>query len=101
MIVKVRDPLPAGSGQRQIFHPVLDIHRHAVPEEPRILLHEVGGRFVAELPVAADFLEFVKERIGLLRIERVAELSDEIGGLNQPRLETRLIGLRWGAAESG
>jgi 5-methyltetrahydropteroyltriglutamate--homocysteine methyltransferase len=91
MIVKVRDPLPAGCGQGQIFHPVLDIHRHAVPEKPRILLQEVGRGFVAELPVAADFLEFVKERVGLLRIERVAKLSDEIGGLNQPRLETRFV----------
>ena len=59
-----------------------------VPIEPRILLDQVGGGFVAELPIAADFLEFVEESVGLLRIERIAELADEVGGLDEPRLQT-------------
>src|ERR1700733_5202040 len=76
--------------------------RDGVPVKSGKLLDQVGGRRIAVLPVAAEFLELVEQRIGLPRIQGIAKLSDQIGGLNQPRLESRLIDVRSrGRRESG
>src|SRR5580698_2239071 len=70
------------------------MRRNGVPVECRELLNEVGGRGVAELPVAAELLELVEERVGFPRIQRVSKLPDQIGRLNEPRLESGLIRVR-------
>ena len=56
-----------------------------------------AGDLVAELPVGADLLEFGEEGVGLLRIERVAELADQVGGEHQPAPRDR----RFRAIEAG
>src|SRR5450631_2505154 len=88
MMVQVCDPLPAGSRHVQVFYPVLDVHRDAVPEKCRVLFNDVGGRRIAKLPVGADLLELPIQRVCFPRIQGIAELPDEIGGLDQFRLET-------------
>ena len=52
----------------------------------RIFVNQVGGRFIAQLPIQADFLELVVERVGFPQIVRVAELADEIRGPQQRRI---------------
>src|SRR6516165_10798209 len=91
VIVQIGDPLAARGRQAEIFHSFLDMRRDGGPIKSGKLLDQVGGGSVAELPIAADFLELVKQRVGLSRIQGVAELSDQIGSLNQPLLEIRLI----------
>ena len=102
VIVEVGDPLAPGGGEAQIFHPVLEMGRDGVPVKSRKLLDQVGGGGVAELPIAADLLELVEQGIGLSRIERIAKLPDQVGGLNEPRLESDLVGIpRSGPGEAG
>ena len=50
-----------------------------------IFVDQVRRRFVAKLPVQANFLEFVVERIGLSKITRIAELTDQVRGAQQRR----------------
>ena len=87
VVMQIGDPLAAGGGHRQIFDALLDMGRDQFGKELRIFVDQIGGRLVAELTVAADLLEFGEEGVRLLRIERVAELPDEIRGEHQPRLE--------------
>src|SRR5580698_11347299 len=76
--------------------------RDGVPVKSGKLLDQVGRRRIAVLPVAAEFLELVEQRIGFPRVQRVAKLPDQIGGLNKPRLESWLIDVRSrGRRESG
>src|SRR5271154_1477880 len=81
--VEAVDPLPPARGHVQVADGALNVRRHAVPIELRIFVDQVRRRFVAELPVQADFLEFIEERIGLSQIVRIAELTDEISGPQQ------------------
>src|ERR1700733_6496088 len=101
VIVQVGDPLAPRGRQAQIFHPLLEMSRDRVPVKSGKLLHEVGRGSVTVLPVAAELLELVEQRIGLPRIEGIAKLPDQIGGLNQPRLESGLIGVRSRRREAG
>src|ERR1700722_12253873 len=76
--------------------------RDGVPVKSGTLLERVARRRLAVLPVAAEFLELVEQRIGFPRVQRVAKLPDQIGGLNKPRLESWLIDVRSrGRRESG
>jgi hypothetical protein len=52
--------------------------RHAVPAELRAAIDDVGGRFIAELPVHAHLFERVVQRIGFPQAVGIAELPDEI-----------------------
>jgi hypothetical protein len=52
------------------------MRRNPFRKERRVFVHKVGRRLVSILPVAAKLFEFAKERLGLFRVERVAELSD-------------------------
>src|ERR1700730_18008710 len=88
VMLQVCDPLPAGSRHVQIFYPVVEVHRDAVPEKRRVPFHNIGGRRIAKLPVGADLLELPIERVCFARIQGIAKLPDEIGGLDQSRLET-------------
>jgi hypothetical protein len=49
----------------------------------RVFVDQVRRRCVAELPIQADFLEFVVERIGFPQIMRIAQLTNQIGGAQQ------------------
>src|SRR5882724_7033372 len=88
MMVEVRDPLPAGRRHIQVFYSVVEMHRDAVPEKRRVLLNNVGRRRIAQLAVGTDLLKFPIERVCLARVQGIAELSDEIGSLDQSRLQT-------------
>jgi len=46
----------------------------------RILIDEVGWRFIAELLVETNLFKFVVKRIGFSQIVRIAKLADKIGG---------------------
>jgi hypothetical protein len=37
-------PLTAGSRHIQVFYSVVEMHRDAVPKEPRVFFNDVGGR---------------------------------------------------------
>ena len=87
-MMEVRDPLPAGRRHIQVFYSVVEVHRDAVPEKRRVLLNNVGRRRIAKLPVGADLFELPIERVCLARVQGIAELPDEIGGLDQSRLQT-------------
>ena len=86
MIVEVRNPLLPGSGGVKVSHRCADMLGHAVPEESWILIREVSGRQISKLPVHSNFLELAKQGVRLSRIERIAQLTNEVGGLNQPGL---------------
>ena len=68
MIVKVRDPLLPRSRRIQVSHCFADVLRYAVPEERWILIRQISGGRISELPVHSDFLEFVEQSISLSRI---------------------------------
>ena len=87
VMVQVGDPLPAGSRHVQIFYPVVEVHRDAVPKKRRVPFNDVGGRRIAKLPVGADLLELPIKRVGFPRIQGITELPDEIGSLDQSRLQ--------------
>src|ERR1700683_3026518 len=70
------------------------MRRNRVPVKTGKFLDKVGRGGVTELPVAAEFLELVEQRIGLPRIQGIPKLPDQIGGLNQPRLDSRVIRVR-------
>src|SRR5882672_9612202 len=88
MMMEVRDPLPAGRRHIQVFYSVVEMHRDAVPEKRRVLLNNVGRRRIAQLPVGTDLLKFPIERVCLARVQGIAKLPDEVGGLDQSRLQT-------------
>jgi hypothetical protein len=88
VMVQVGDPLPAGCRHVQIFYPVVEVHRDAVPKKRRIPFDNVGGRRIAQLPISADLLELPIERVCFSCVQGIAELPDEIGRLDQFRLET-------------
>src|SRR6516164_1352660 len=62
---------------------VTDITLDLAPIKLRIVVDEIGGARIVELLVNAGFSEFVKERVELARVERVAQLADQIAGSNQ------------------
>src|SRR5690349_11379579 len=86
MVVKIGNPLTAGSGQVQIFDACVEVFGDTVPIDGWISVDELRGRRVSELPIHADLLKFAVPRIGFSRIHGIAKLSDEIGGLYQCRL---------------
>src|SRR5713226_995430 len=66
MMVEVRDPLPAGSRHVQIFYPVVEVHRDAVPKKRRVPFNNVGGRRIAKLPVEIGSLDQFRLETGCL-----------------------------------
>ena len=65
VIVEIGDPPAAGVGQIEKLYPFLQVHRHTVPEEARILLYEIGGRRITKLPIDTDLFEFSIQRVCL------------------------------------
>ena len=84
--VQVRDPLPPRGGDVQMRNRFLQMGRDAVPVEIGKALDQVRWRRVTELTVQPDLLELLEQRVGLLEVERIAELPDQIGSLDQPPL---------------
>ena len=54
--------------------------RHAIPIELRILLDDIRRARVTELAIDSGFLKFAPQSVGLAKVMRIAELTDEIGG---------------------
>src|SRR6266481_2692687 len=75
VMMEVGDPLAAGNGQAQVFDPLVEVARNAVPEEFRIFVDEIGGGRISELPVHADLLEFIEQRVDLLGVHWIAKLA--------------------------
>src|SRR5882757_1720534 len=77
--------------------------RDTIPIEGGILVDEIGGGGISELPIHADLFKFTKERIYLARIHGIAELSNEIRCLYQPGLQVVIrvarIDRAWKAGE--
>src|ERR1700723_3597602 len=81
--VETVDPLTPACGHIEVADRFTDIGRDFVPVELWVFVDQVRRRCVAKLPVQADFLEFVVERIGLPQIMRIAELTNKIRGPQQ------------------
>src|SRR5882762_5377035 len=94
MMVEIGYPLPARSRHIQIFYYVFEVHRDAVPKKGRISVNNIGRRRIAELTIHADLFKFAKKRVGFALIHRIAKLADEIGSLDQFRLEALARRLR-------
>ena len=84
--VEAVDPLAPARGHIEVADGLRNIGGHISPIELRIFVDQVRGRFVAELPVQADFLKLVVERVGFPQIVRIAELADQVGGSEQRRI---------------
>jgi hypothetical protein len=99
MVMEIGNPLPAGNGQAQIFDALVEMHRDRVPKEFRIFVDEIGRRRIAELAVHADFFKFIKQRVDLLGVHGIAELPDQVGGLDQTGQDVCIrgfsLGQRW------
>ena len=83
--VEGRDPSLTLHRHVEISKRVADVALDLIPIELRIMVDEIGGAIVTELLVNADFGEFVIKRIELTRVERIAQLADEICGPDQTR----------------
>src|SRR5215213_4646348 len=86
MAMQVSDPLSPRRGYIEASDRLVEVGRDAGPIKVRKALHEVRGRRIAELAVEPDLLELVVERVRLLEVERIAELADQIRGLDEPPL---------------
>src|SRR5262245_23107616 len=63
--VKGCHQLPSVLSDVEISNGRLNIDRNAVPIELRILVREIDRRGVAKLPIHADLLEFMIQRVDL------------------------------------
>ena len=78
-------------GEPQIVEGIADIGSNGLPVEPGIGIRQIGATLVAQ-PVGGSRLdELVIEPGQLLRIVRVGQLPDQIGGADQTRLGVRLL----------
>src|SRR5829696_3994279 len=78
MAMQVGDPLAPRRGDVQVGDSFLQVGRDTVPVEVGIALDQVGRRGIAELAVEADLLELVEQRVRLLQVERVSQLTDQV-----------------------
>src|SRR5882672_10481824 len=84
--VEGRGPLLALHGHFEIPQSVADIALDLAPIELRIAVDHVGRTGIAKLLVNAGFDEFVVERVQFARVERIAQLTDQIAGPDQARI---------------
>src|SRR6516162_3958204 len=70
----------------EITQCVTDITLDLAPIKLRIVVDEIGGAAIAELLVNAGFSEFVVERVEFARVERIAQLADQVAGPDQARV---------------
>src|SRR5271165_5210497 len=91
MVIEVCNPLATRVGETEILFPLCDTRRNVAPVELWILLDEVNGTGVAEWAAFTGFLKSSVQRIGLVWIKGVAELSDEIGCLDKLGFENRRV----------
>ena len=77
--VEVGYPTPPLDREVEETHRVPDERLDPAPEERRVPLREVGRAGVAELVGEADLGELVEQRVQLARVERIAELPDQVG----------------------
>src|SRR6516162_9401907 len=84
--VEGRDPLLTLHGHLEITQCVAEIALDLTPIELRIVVDQIRRTAVAQLLVNAGFDKFVIERVELARVERIAQLADQIAGPDQARL---------------
>src|SRR6516162_4512586 len=83
--VEGRGPLLTLHGHLEITQRVTDIALYLAPIKLRIAVDHIGRTSIAELLVNAVFDEFVVERVQLARVERIAQLTNQIAGPDQAR----------------
>src|SRR5271165_6140940 len=83
--VEGRGPLLTLHGHLEITQRVTDITLDLAPIELRIAVDHIGRTTIAEPLVNAVFDEFVVERVQLARVQRIAQLTDQIAGPDQGR----------------
>jgi hypothetical protein len=76
--MQVGDPLFSVLSDAQIADGFLNVNIYMVPVKFSIVFAQVPGRFVPELGVEPEFLEFVEKSRALLDATGVAELADEV-----------------------
>src|SRR5215469_5227059 len=81
--VEASDPLLALHGHLEIPQCVANIALDLAPIELRIVLNEIGWTAVAQLLVNTGFDKLVVERVELARVERIAQLANQIAGSDQ------------------
>src|SRR5215831_15990547 len=86
MAVESRDPQLTLHRHLKITQRVTDISLDLAPIKLRIVVDEIGRAGIAELLVDAGFGEFVVERVEFARVERIAQLADQITGPDQARV---------------
>ena len=82
----MRYPMAALHRQLEIFDAIADIGFHLAPEEPGISLGQIGRAGIAQPFVDPYFGELMEQCIELARIQRVGQLSDQIGSAQQASL---------------
>ena len=88
--VERRSPLLALHRHFEIAQRVADIFLDPAPEELRVALDHIRRGLVAELFVDAVLDEFMVERVHFAQVQRVYQLTDEIGCPYQPRFRIGL-----------
>src|SRR6516164_973759 len=82
--VESSDPLLTLHRHLEIAQGVTDIALDLAPIELWIVVNQIGGTVIAELLAYTGFGEFVVERVQLARVERIAQLPDQIRGPDEP-----------------
>jgi hypothetical protein len=86
LAVQVSDPLPPRRRHVQVRDGFFQVRRDAGPVKVGKALNQIRRRGIAKPAVEAELLELVIKGIGLLQVEKVAKLADQVSGLDQPSL---------------
>jgi hypothetical protein len=83
------DPMASVGRQLQMADRIADIRFHCIPEESGVALRQIGRIAISKFLIYASLSELLEKCPDLARIERVPELSDQVGSPQQPRLRRR------------
>lgn len=84
--MQVCDPLPALGCEVQIAQGGADIRLDTLPEECWIGNDQIGWTRQSKLFGGSGFHELIEQRIQLLRIAGIGQLTDQVGGADKARL---------------
>ena len=84
--MQVCDPLPALGCEVQIAQGGANIRLDALPEECWIGNDQIGWARQSKSFGSSGFHELIEQRIQLLRIAGICQLTDQVGGADKARL---------------